>query len=323
MSANVKKKHEGNSKTLLLVEDEALIAMDEAMTLQKYGYTVVTVHTGEKAIQTVREKPIDLILMDIDLGREQIDGTETARKILHEYNLPIVFLTSHAEKEIVDKVKGITRYGYVLKNSGEFVLIESIGMSFELFEANRRMQAEFMDRQQAERALKESLQISDDIVNAIPSGLFIYQFKEPDKLYLLAGNPESEHLTGIDIKSNIGKEFNEIWPNAIAAGVTDAFLEAFRTGKTFETEDLYYDDDRLARAFRIRAFKMSHNQLGIAFESITETKRAERELKQNKKLLDSIIENIPTMVFVKESKDLKFTLFNKAREDLLGIPRKD
>jgi hypothetical protein len=38
----------------------------------------------------------------------------------------------HSEKDIVDRVKGITRYGYVLKNSGEFILIESIAMACEL-----------------------------------------------------------------------------------------------------------------------------------------------------------------------------------------------
>ena len=38
---------------------------------------------------------------------------------------------------MVEKVKGITRYGYVLKNSGEFVLLEAIQMAFELFQAHQ------------------------------------------------------------------------------------------------------------------------------------------------------------------------------------------
>jgi PAS domain S-box-containing protein len=73
--------------------------------------------------------------MDIDLG-EGMDGTQAAGKILSNRDLPIVFLTSHTEKEMVQRVKDITSYGYVIKNSGEFVLIESINMAFELFEAN-------------------------------------------------------------------------------------------------------------------------------------------------------------------------------------------
>jgi PAS domain S-box-containing protein len=65
-----------------------------------------------------------------------MDGTQAAQEILRTHELPIVFLTSHAEKEMVDRVKGITRYGYVLKNSGEFVLLEAITMAFELFDAH-------------------------------------------------------------------------------------------------------------------------------------------------------------------------------------------
>src|SRR6056297_3007206 len=82
---------------------------------------------------------ISLILMDIDLGKG-MDGTEAAEKILESHELPIVFLTSHSEKEYVNRVKKITNYGYVLKNSGEFVLIEAIYMAFSLYEAHKELQ---------------------------------------------------------------------------------------------------------------------------------------------------------------------------------------
>lgn len=87
--------------------------------------------------------------MDIDLGRG-IDGTEAATRILEQRRVPIVFLTSHAEREVVDRVKGITRYGYVVKNSGPFVLVESVHMGLELFEAHEQ------SRRQAERALRSA-----------------------------------------------------------------------------------------------------------------------------------------------------------------------
>ncbi len=47
----------------------------------------------------------------------------------------------------------------------------------------------------------------------------------------------------------------------------------------------------------------------------------EEELKRTKDLLNSIIENIPAMIFLKDAKDLRFTLFNKAGEKLLGYNR--
>ncbi|MFO7782547.1 MAG: PAS domain S-box protein [Spirochaetia bacterium] len=124
--------------TLLLVEDEAIIALGEKRILERNGFEVRTVHSGEKAISAVAENPdIDLILMDIDLG-EGIDGPEAAQRILASHDIPIVFLTSHTEPEYVDRVKEITGYGYVVKDSGEFVLVESIEMALKLCEAHRR-----------------------------------------------------------------------------------------------------------------------------------------------------------------------------------------
>ncbi|MFW5737547.1 MAG: PAS domain S-box protein [Spirochaetota bacterium] len=127
------------TRTILLVEDEALIALAQQTTLVGYGYEVVTVHTGEAAVEAAtKDESIDLVLMDIDLGRG-MDGTEAASRILESRAVPIVFLTGHSEREMVEKVKGITRYGYVLKSAGEFVLMEAISMAFELSETHRAL----------------------------------------------------------------------------------------------------------------------------------------------------------------------------------------
>ena len=123
-------------KKILLVEDQAILAMATAKLLEKNGFTVIVERKGEDAVERVKGEPdISLILMDIDLG-SGIDGTEAAQEILKNRELPIVFLTSHSEKEYVDKVKKITGYGYVLKNSGEFVLLESLHMAYTLFESH-------------------------------------------------------------------------------------------------------------------------------------------------------------------------------------------
>lgn len=125
-----------NKKTILLIEDEYVIAMITSKILQGMGYNVIHAETGEKAVKLAMENAeIQLILSDINLGNG-IDGPEAARQILFRKHIPIVFHTSHSEKEYVDRVKKITRYGYVVKNSGNFVLQSSIEMAFELFNAN-------------------------------------------------------------------------------------------------------------------------------------------------------------------------------------------
>ncbi len=126
-----------SKKLILLVEDELILGMTGKMTLEKYGYEVLIAINGEKAVAAFSERTaIDLVLMDIDLGKG-IDGTETARLILQLRDIPVVFLSSHTEPEVVEKTEKITSYGYVVKNSGITVLDASIKMAFKLFEANR------------------------------------------------------------------------------------------------------------------------------------------------------------------------------------------
>lgn len=129
--------------------------------------------------------------------------------------------------------------------------------------------------------LQRSLQTSADIVSIIPSGLFIYRFSEPDLLFLENANESAYKLTGIRIDQWRGKEFSEIWPEAKKLGICDHYLNVMKTGELFETDDLYYADDRLQGAFRIKAFRLPEKKLAVAFENITEIKKAEYALKES------------------------------------------
>jgi PAS domain S-box-containing protein len=129
-----------NRKTVLLVEDEVIISLAKQKELEKYGYNVLTINTGEKAVAISKENDkIDLILMDIDLGNG-LDGTEAAGIILKDREIPVVFLSSHMEPDIVEKTEKITSYGYVVKSSSITVLDASIKMAFKLFSANKRIE---------------------------------------------------------------------------------------------------------------------------------------------------------------------------------------
>lgn len=56
---------------------------------------------------------------------------------------------------------------------------------------------------------------------------------------------------------------------------------------------------------------------------LNQHRRNEEEIRASSRLLDSIIENIPNMIFLKRASDLRFVLFNKAGEQLLGFDRQD
>ena len=180
-------------KVLLLVEDEFLIAMGKQQELEEYGYKVIHTNTGEKAVKLSEENSeIDLILMDIDLGCG-MDGTEAAELILKEIDIPILFMSSHTEKQIVEKTEGITAYGYVVKSSNITVLDASIKMAFKLFNANKRTEKH---RQQ----LNITLNSIGDAVIATDTGGAVSNM-----------NPVAEKLTGWVLNDAGGRPLTEVF----------------------------------------------------------------------------------------------------------------
>ncbi|MBP7738622.1 MAG: PAS domain S-box protein [Spirochaetes bacterium] len=172
----------GDPKTILLVEDEAIIAMAEAKMLERNGYRTVLAHSGEEGVRIFRENgAIDLVLMDIDLG-PGIDGTQAAAMILEKNDVPVVFLSSHTEPEVVDRTERITSYGYVVKNSGETVLNASIRMAFKLYSAHRELRKReerlieiLKEKDKAEDSLRKSEKKFEAIFQCTPNAVIIVE----------------------------------------------------------------------------------------------------------------------------------------------------
>jgi len=121
---------DGSKKRILLVEDQAVLALEERCFLETNGYSVVHVRSGLDAVKAV-VSDIDLVVMDINLG-DGMNGFEAAEKILLRRELPLVFLSSHTSAAIVEKAYSISPYGYVVKSSGLAVLHYVIKAAFEL-----------------------------------------------------------------------------------------------------------------------------------------------------------------------------------------------
>ncbi|MDW7680266.1 MAG: response regulator, partial [bacterium] len=178
--------------TILLVEDETIIAMQEKMVLEDFGYNVITVNSGESSIELVDTNPdIDLILMDINLG-SGIDGTQAAEKILSKHDLPLVFLSCYVDRETVEKTEGITSYGYIVKDSADTVFNASIKMAFRLFEARVRAK-------EREKALQDSEEQIRSIFRVAPIGIGIVR----DRI-LQDVNPRLCEMTGYKKEELIG-----------------------------------------------------------------------------------------------------------------------
>jgi len=127
-------------ETILIVEDEAIIALEESLALRKAGFMVMQAANGRSALEAVRTRQgkLGLILMDINLGSGP-DGTQIAQEILRDYDIPILFCSSHTEDEMVARTEKITSFGYVVKMSGPTVLTASVKMAFKLHRAQREL----------------------------------------------------------------------------------------------------------------------------------------------------------------------------------------
>ncbi len=206
-------------RTILLVEDEALINTAEKQTLKKHGFNVISASSGEKAIEITRAvSDIDLILMDINLGKGEMDGAEAAQIILGEKEVPVIFLSNYIHPEALQKIKKIASYGYIVKDSGETILITSIEMAFKLYEANQKLkESEEKYRAIFENAVEGIFQTTPEgkFISANPALAKMFGYDSPEELMgsvsdiggQLYGDHEkrSEHLIILNQKGMVNK----------------------------------------------------------------------------------------------------------------------
>ncbi len=283
-------------KTILLVEDDPIIAIVQAKKITKFGYNVIEASSGEQAIKIAQEENIDLILMDIDLGKG-IDGPTAATEILKNHTLPIVFLTSHTEKKIVEKVRGITAYGYVVKNSGDFVLENDIRLAFQLFNAH------------------ESTKIREthlrSVINAAP--VILWEIDKNGIILLSAG--EALGKLNLQEDQRIGQSVFDIYKDQPRA------LEPIRRGLAGEE---FRAEVEIGGRFWSNRYVPQRDEngnvsgvIGVSID-ITERKQAELASKASETQLRFITDNIPASIAYVDAQNLTYSFVNKTHAEVFG-----
>ncbi len=290
------------TKTILLVEDEPITAAAESETIRQFGYDVLIANNGGEAIGIATgTAEVDLVLMDIDLGRG-MDGTEAAKRILEKKNVPIVFLTAHGERGMVERVQGITRYGYVIKNSGDFVLQSSIEMALELFDAHQKIS-------ESESRLRALVQTIPDLV----------WLKDADGVYL-ACNPRFEDFFGAREAEIVGKTDYDFVNKEMADFFRDHDRCAMAAGKPTMNEEWirFASDGRKALLETIKTpmFGKDGKLIGVLGigRDITERTIAEEALRSSEGRMKAIVDGSPIPQFV-INKNHRVTHWNRALEE--------
>lgn len=174
---------------------------------------------------------------------------------------------------------------------------------------------EVLMRQQRFRALIDTA--VDAIVIADHEGRIVLWNKGAEKIF---GYPQEEA---------VGEELTLIMPEKYRESHEKAFAQFRETlhsrgvlGNTVELEGLRKDGTVFPAELSINSWQSQgeHQFIGI-IRDISERKKTETAVRETAKFLDTVLENIPNMIFVKDANDLRFLRFNKAGEELLGYPR--
>ena len=140
---------------ILVVEDEAIVAMDIADTLRNIGHEVTdTMPSGKQAIASVKENRPDVILMDIGLKGE-MDGIQTAEQIRSQYSIPVIFLTAYADEKTLERAKIAAPCGYLTKPFEETDL--RIAIEVGLYRAKLESEREALIKELASSAAHDDL----------------------------------------------------------------------------------------------------------------------------------------------------------------------
>ena len=297
---------------VLVVEDERIVAKDIQSSLQKLGYVVPDmVSSGEEAIAKVEKGDPDLVLMDIML-KGNMDGVEAAEQIRSRFNVPVVYLTAHADDYTLQRAKMTESFGYILKPFEEKELHTTIEMALHKHKMERKLE------QQVSTILKS---IGDGVIAVDREGGVTFM------------NPVAEALTGWKAEEVLGKSLGEIV--IIIEQETGESLErplaATLEGAVVNAVDLILisrEGRKIPIDYRVSPIRDEEDNISgevLTLRDITQLRGAQDGLKRTAEalgdqtgILKSILDSMGDGVVVAEENG-EFLLFNPAAEQITGI----
>src|SRR6056297_77909 len=124
---------------IFIVEDEMILNKHLSNFLSSHGYAVEMASRGEECLEKLKSLPLpDLILMDINLGKNRMDGPATTRKIYEQYDIPVVLHSAYTDKATLDTTRDMVKYGYIQKVPGnEQFILAGIELALKLHAAQK------------------------------------------------------------------------------------------------------------------------------------------------------------------------------------------
>ncbi len=200
---------------ILIVEDERITAEDLQDILTDLGYEVVDIASnGPDAIRRAEEAKPDLALMDIRI-KGDMDGTQVAAVLRSRFNIPVVYLTAHADAETLERAKVAQPLGYITKPFQEAELHANVEMALHKHREDLRAKSREDLLASTLAALGEGV-ISVDISGTVT---------------LL--NTRAEVWTGWSARDARGKKLEQVFPlvqQSSGEPIVEPFIRVFEQG---------------------------------------------------------------------------------------------
>jgi PAS domain S-box-containing protein len=283
--------------TILIVEDDGILAANLEEILLHFGYTVLgPVATGEAATVLLEETKADLVLMDIELAGA-LSGIQTAEIIRQAQDIPIIFLTGYSQESLLEQAKAAAPYGYLIKPVPERELAATLSMVLHRHALDCQLK-------QSREALAASEARYRRLFAHSPVGIFRSTLDGT----LLAANPEMAHLLGCASPEEALTHFSDL----IRRFHTDptqptAFVDALRTRNSLRHFDCQVQKTSgemiwLSINARLTTEEEANDEQarpvidGFALD-ITQRKRAEAALRESEQRHRSYLDSTPDGVF--------------------------
>jgi PAS domain S-box-containing protein len=179
-------------RSILIVEDERIVARDLQQTLRELGYDAFAIaSSSDEAVLRASERCPDLVLMDIRIEGQR-DGVETAEILRSQFGVPVIYLTAHADDATLKRAMRSEPHGYLLKPVKTAELRSSIEVSLHKHKMEKRLR-------ERERWFATTLHsIADAVIAVDLAGRVTFM------------NPPAEALTGTSAASALGRPAREV-----------------------------------------------------------------------------------------------------------------
>jgi two-component system, cell cycle sensor histidine kinase and response regulator CckA len=281
--------------SILVVEDEQIVAKDIAARLQRRGYLVVGIaSTAQEAIEGTGTHRPDLVLMDIML-KGDVDGIAAADQIRDLYDIPVVYLTAFADDQTLARAKVTDAFGYILKPFEERELTITIDMALYKHRMETRLR-------ESERWLGTTLRsIGDGIIAADTTGAITFL------------NAVAEDLTGWRTEEATRRQLSEVFHTAfenVEGRPGGPTVLVSKEGKRIPIEE---------SAAPIKDGRGQTKGIVVVFRDVTDQRRAQDALHVSEARLAGIIASAMDAIVTTNSLQ-QIVLFNAAAEQMFRCP---